>query len=93
MKFCKAFEALFSEDELKYIVKEASLYYENENNEVDYILWLRTDKHQAEIRVGYGSEIKIWRLDEHEDKYYEKDDFLEMLQNSKLSKLEYLEVD
>jgi len=38
MKFCKAFEALFSEDELKYVVKEASLCYENENNEVDYIL-------------------------------------------------------
>jgi hypothetical protein len=93
MNYCKELKKLFSHDELSYITKEATLVYTDENDEVDYLLWLRDNKLHAEIRVEQGDIPKIFRLDESDHQQYEKDEFLEILKNSKPSKLTYLEVD
>jgi len=93
MKFCQAFQTIFSDEELSFIAKEATLMYENDNYEVDYLLWMREDGSRAEMRVDNGSEIKIWRLDTHQDMYYEKDTFLKMLVDSKASSQDTIEVE
>ena len=89
MKFYKELQSLFSHDELLYIADEATLIY---TDEVDYLLWLR-DKGKAEIRFDDNSYAEIRRLDGSEEEFYTKEAFLQMLQDSKPSKLTYIEVD
>ncbi len=93
MKFHKEIQNLFSHDKLLYIADEATLIYTDERDEVDYMLWLRDNKLRAEVRVDTREDTKIIRLDESKEEYYEKDEFLKILKNSKPSKLTYMEVE
>ena len=93
MKFHKEIQSLFTYEELLYIANEATLIYTDDNDEIDYLLWLRDSKSHAEIRVDQGDKTKILRLDDSEHEQYEKDEFLEILKNSKPSKLTYIEVE
>lgn len=91
MRFVKELYKLFSHDELVFITKEASIVYENDANEIDYLLWIR-DSFYAEIRVEKEKQPKITRLDSEKQTEFKKDEFLEMLKGSNPSRLSYLEV-
>ncbi len=90
----KEIAALFTADELEYVVKEATLTFPDEHDEIEYLLWIRDEGKRAEIRIDYGSDLKIWRLDDYpESESYSKEEFLRMLRSSKPGKLEYIEVE
>ena len=91
MKFHEKLYTLFDEKELRYIAGEATLIYTNEHDEIDYLLWLR-DKGAAEIRLDDNPSVRIQKLKEEEE-YDTKEAFLQMLQNSKPTRLTYVEVD
>ena len=94
MKVHKEIAALFTADEMEYVVKEATLTFTDEHDEIDYLLWIKDGGRRAEIRLDYGSDLKIWRLDNYpESESYSKEEFLQMLRSSKPGKLEYIEVE
>ena len=94
MNVRKEIAALFTPDELEYVVEEATLTFTDENDEIDYLLWIREGGRRAEIRLDYGPDLKIWRLDDNpQSESCTKEEFLQMLRSSKPGKLEYIEVE
>lgn len=94
MKVHKEIAALFAPKELEYIIKEATLAYTNDNDEIDYLFWLRDKGRRAEIRLDYAPGLTIWRLDEDsEEETYTREELLQMLRSSSPNKLEYIEVE
>ena len=91
MRFAKELYRLFSLDELVFITKEATIVYENDSDEIDYLLWMR-DSFYAEIRVEKEKQPKITKLDDEKQTDFKKEEFLKMLKGSKSSRLSYLEV-
>jgi hypothetical protein len=91
MEFCEEFKEIFSYKELIEITKEATLVFTDDNDVIDYLLWLR-DKGFAELRLDYKP-VKIYNLTEGEPDFYTKEEFLEMLRNSNPNELQYIEVD
>jgi len=92
MKFHQALYTLFTPDELEYMLSEATLYYTDDDEIVDYMLWLR-DRGKAEIRFDDNPRPEIRRLEEGEEEFYTKEAFLQMLHDSKPTTLTYIEVD
>ena len=84
MNVRKEIAALFTPDELAYVVKEATLTFTDDNDEIEYLLWIRKGGKRAEIRLDYGPDLKIWRLDDYPvSESYSKEAFLQMLRSSK----------
>ena len=94
IKFCEEFLEIYDEEDLVYLASEAALTMYNENNQIDFMYWIRDNHACAELRIDEEPTPLIVDLDYVDNRgHYEIDEFIEILKKTQTRRLTGVGID